>query len=127
MINTKERIKQIRKKEGLTQTQFGERIGVKGNTITNYETGLRTPTDAVLKSICREFNVNEDWLRTGEGEMFTKISDDDEFSLSLGKLTLEENRFVRNAVNYLANAEPEKLKIIEDFMKKCLGMDEKKE
>ena len=59
--------------------------------------------------------------------MFTKISDDDEFSLSLGKLTLEENRFVRNAVNYLANAEPEKLKIIEDFMKKCLGMDEKKE
>ena len=66
----KDRIKQVRKSENLTQTLFGEKIGVKGNTITNYETGLRTPTDAVIKSICREFNVNEKWLRTGNGDMF---------------------------------------------------------
>lgn len=64
----KNRIKQIRKDHKLTQVEFGERIGVKGNTITNYETGLRNPTDAVILSICREFNVNEDWLRTGIGE-----------------------------------------------------------
>lgn len=68
----KNRIKQIRKEKGLTQTEFGERIGVKGNTITNYETGLRNPTEAVLLSICREFSINETWLRTGEGEMFKK-------------------------------------------------------
>ncbi len=122
-----ERIRKLRKTLDLTQQEFGNRLGVKRNTIATYETGKSSPSDAAVALICREFGVNEVWLRTGEGEMFTKISDDDEFSLSLGKLTLEENRFVRNAVNYLANAEPEKLKIIEDFMKKCLGMDEKKE
>ena len=122
-----ERIRKLRKTLDLTQQEFGNRLGVKRNTIATYETGKSSPSDAAVALICREFGLNEVWLRTGEGEMFTKISDDDEFSLSLGKLTLEENRFVRNAVNYLANAEPEKLKIIEDFMKKCLGMDEKKE
>lgn len=64
----KNRIKQIRKDNGLTQVEFGERIGVKGNTITNYETGLRNPTDAVILSICREFDVSEEWLRTGNGQ-----------------------------------------------------------
>lgn len=68
----KDRIKQIRKEAGLTQVDFGERIGVKGNTITGYETGLRNPTDAVLLSICREFNIDEEWLRTGNGEMYKK-------------------------------------------------------
>lgn len=63
------RIKEIRKANGLTQTDFGEKIGVKGNTITGYETGIRSPSDAIIVSICREFGVNESWLRTGEGEM----------------------------------------------------------
>lgn len=72
-----ERIKAIRKQKKLTQSEFGAIIGVKGNTITNYESGKRAPSDAVIFSICREFNVNERWLRTGEGEMFR----DDERSL----------------------------------------------
>lgn len=66
----KNRIKEIRKENNLTQVGFGECIGVKGNTITNYETGLRNPTDAVILSICREFNVNEEWLRNGTGEKY---------------------------------------------------------
>ena len=82
----KERIKKVRKSEGLTQVEFGERIGVKGNTVTNYETGLRTPTDAVLLSICREFNVNQDWLRTGNGEMFVELSKDEQISAMLGEI-----------------------------------------
>ena len=121
------RLKELRVHLNLTQQEFADRIGVTRSNIAGYETGKRSPSDAAVSLICKEFGVNEIWLRTGEGEMFAKISEDDEFSLSLGKLTLEENRFVRNAVNYLANAEPEKLKIIEEFMKKCLGMDEKKE
>ena len=121
------RLKELRVHLNLTQQEFADRIGVTRSNIAGYETGKRSPSDAAVSLICKEFGVNEIWLRTGGGEMFTKLSEDDEFSLSLGKLTLEENRFVRNAVNYLANAEPEKLKIIEEFMKKCLGMDEKKE
>ena len=61
----KERIKMLRKNIGLTQTEFGEKIGVKGNTITGYENGIRSPSDAVIKAICREFNVSEQWLHTG--------------------------------------------------------------
>lgn len=66
----KERLKKIRKELDMTQQQFAERIGVKRNSYANYETGRNTPIDAVIKSICREFNVNEEWLRTGNGEMF---------------------------------------------------------
>lgn len=65
----KDRIKQIRKKEGYTQSAFGEKLGVKGNTVTGWETGIRIPSEAIIKSICREFHVNETWLRTGVGEM----------------------------------------------------------
>lgn len=70
----KDRIKEVRKYFSLTQIDFGQRIGVKGNTVTGYETGLRTPSDAVILSICREFNVNEEWLRNGTGQMFEPVS-----------------------------------------------------
>ncbi len=66
----KERIKKIRKELDMTQQQFADIIGVKRNSYANYETGRNTPIDAVIKSICREFNVNAEWLRTGNGEMF---------------------------------------------------------
>lgn len=66
----KDRIKEVRKDNRLTQADFGERIGVKGNTIGNYELGLRNPTDAVILSICREFKINEEWLRTGNGNKY---------------------------------------------------------
>ena len=64
------RIKKVRNTVGLTQTEFGKKIGSARNTIANYENGDRNPSNSVIISICREFNVNEDWLRTGNGEMF---------------------------------------------------------
>lgn len=67
-----ERIKKLRKDLDLTQREFGERIGVKPNTIATYEIGRNEPIDAVISLICREFNVSEKWLRTGEGEMFVQ-------------------------------------------------------
>lgn len=65
-----ERIKKIRKFFELTQTEFAERIGSVQNTITGYESGRRSPSNQVIALICREFGVNEDWLRNGAGEMF---------------------------------------------------------
>lgn len=118
----KERIKEVRKYYNLTQSEFGEKLGVKGNTITGYENGLRNPSEAIIHSICREYSVNEIWLRTGEGTMFSDISDEDEYSLALGRLSKEENEFVRNAVKYLSNADPDKLKALEAFMKACLEL-----
>lgn len=67
---TNTRIKQLRRALDLTQEAFGKRIGVKRNTIATYELGRNRPIDSVVSLICREFHVNEEWLRTGEGEMF---------------------------------------------------------
>ena len=66
-----ERIKRIRKMLDLTQQEFADRIGIKRNTIANYESGRNEPVDSVISLICREYGVNEIWLRTGDGEMFT--------------------------------------------------------
>ena len=57
----KDRIKQVRKTVGLTQVEYGKLLGVAGNTITNYENGMREPSNLVITAICREFNVNEEW------------------------------------------------------------------
>lgn len=72
----KERIKKIRKESGLNQTDFGSRIGVKQSSVTGYESGTRAPMDAIIMSICREFNVNEEWLRYGTGEMHNVPEDE---------------------------------------------------
>ena len=80
------RIREIRKDNNLTQTEFGERIGVKGNTITGYENGIRIPSDAIILSICREFNVNEDWLRTGQGEKYLRLSRKETVAAYVGKI-----------------------------------------
>ncbi len=62
---------------GYTQEKNSEKkIGSARNTIANYESGNRNPSDAIIKLICREFDVNEDWLRTGEGQMFKQPDDD---------------------------------------------------
>ena len=66
----KNRIRQIRKHYNLNQEDFGKRIGAKQSTVTAYECGNRVPMDVTITSICREFGVNEEWLRTGKGEMF---------------------------------------------------------
>ena len=64
-----ERIKKIRKTFGLTQQEFSERLNIGRGTLANYEVGRNEPIDAVISLIFREFNINETWLRTGEGEM----------------------------------------------------------
>ena len=63
------RIKEIRRKAELTQTQFGERIGLQQNSIARIEAGTRVPSEAVIKAICREFHIRLEWLMHGEGQM----------------------------------------------------------
>lgn len=64
-----ERIRKLRKALDLTQQQFADRIRVKRNTVATYEMGRSEPSDSAISLICREFNVNEEWLRTGEGNI----------------------------------------------------------
>ena len=70
----KERIKKLRKEKHLTQQEFADKIGISRNNVATYEIGRNNPSEAVISLICRTFNVNETWLRTGEGEMFSQPS-----------------------------------------------------
>ena len=86
-----ERIKIIRKKAQITQAEFGERIHVKGNTIANYECGLRSPSDSIIAAICREFNVREEWLRNGEEPMEPVRSRQEEIMFLFGQAMQRDN------------------------------------
>lgn len=84
------RLKELRRQLHLNQTEFGNRIGVKQSAITGYETGIRKPLNAVIHSICKEFNVNETWLRTGEGCMFIDFPEKEHISADTTSIS-EEN------------------------------------
>ena len=98
-----ERVKAIRKAKKMSMEQFGERIGnISKSTISNIENGNRNLTDLMLKSICSEFNVNEDWLRTGAGgpeNMF--IPEDMRYLNTVGRLGNEQNEFKKFCINML--------------------------
>ncbi len=91
----RDRIKAIRKNAGMTQQQFAEKLGVSRNTIATYETSVRVPIDAIIVSICREFGVREEWLRTGEGAMYQKTTLDLELSKWFGQILKEEDTSFR--------------------------------
>jgi len=93
-----ERIRLLRKELGLNQSDFGNKIGVKQGTVAGYESGARTPLDAVVSSICREFDVNEEWLRTGEGEMFEQMTEQQKLLKYTGMLLKDKDSAVVNAI-----------------------------
>ncbi|MDE7156457.1 MAG: helix-turn-helix domain-containing protein [Lachnospiraceae bacterium] len=99
-----ERLKKLRKALDLTQQEFADKIGSKRNTIAKYETATNVPSAAVISLICREFNVSENWLRTGEGEMFPPIDRQMEIAKFTKQLLDEdENSFKNRLVSLLAN------------------------
>ena len=71
------RLKELRSKLGLSQAAFAEKIGIKQTSYSDIETGRRELTERNLNLICKEFNVDENWLRNGEGSMFTLELDED--------------------------------------------------
>lgn len=97
----KDRIKKLRKELDLTQQAFADKIGMKQNTIAQYEMGRTTPSDAIIFSICREFDVNEEWLRTGKGEMFIELTEQEKIMKYTGLLLKDEDSAVANAIQAL--------------------------
>lgn len=110
----KDRIKEIRKTLGLSGEKFGQNIGLKRSSISQLETGTNKPTDQVIKSICLAYNVNEDWLRTGEGDMF--IETKESFLESVSKQFNLEDLDIKIIESYV-NLSPDKRKIIKDYLK----------
>lgn len=123
----KERIKALRLSLGLNQTDFGSILGVKQATIAGYENGSRIPIDAIVSSICREFNVNEEWLRTGKGEMFRPKSRNEELAEFFLK-AVEEGPSLKTALlTVMARLSEEQWEMLADVARKLAAeVDEEK-
>lgn len=85
------RIKLLRKSLNLTQQGFADKLNIKRGAISNYEMGRNEPIDAVISLICKTFNVNEKWLRFGEGDMFRPV--EDEVAEIVSRLLEDSNPF----------------------------------
>lgn len=121
-----DRIKKLRKALDLTQQEFADRLNVGRNNIAGYETGRRSPSDAVVTLICREFNVNEEWLRTGEGDMFLPANRDSEIASFVKSLLNEEpDSFKNRFVSMLSKLTVEEWEFLERKAKELAGEDKK--
>lgn len=107
------RIKKLRKALGLTQQEFADKIGIVRGNIATYETGKSKPGDAVVSLICREFSVNEEWLRTGNGEMF-KAAPSDALDALAATYHLTHGEYV--LIEKFVNMKPESRKVIFDYI-----------
>ena len=115
-----ERLKELRKALRLTQQDFADAIRVSRNNIATYETGKSRPGDAVIALIVREFNVNEAWLRTGEGEMFAPVSRDDQITDFMAKiLKNEDDSFKRRFVAMLSQLSESEWEVLEKMALKA--------
>lgn len=103
------RIYQVRKNAGINQQEFADRLGITKNYVSLIETGGRTPSDRTLMDICREFSVNESWIRTGAGEMYqpkTRGQEIGEIVKAASQNDPEESaRFFQNLLSEMTDAE----------------------
>jgi transcriptional regulator with XRE-family HTH domain len=108
------RIKELRKALNLSQQEFADRLNIKRGAVANYEIGRNAPIDAVISLICREFSVNEFWLRTGEGEMFRQKTRAQEIADFAASLYDNPTSFQAKLVTVLAKLEPEQWVLLEE-------------
>lgn len=109
-----DRIKEVRKIKGLTQQRFADELGLKRNTVGGYEIGTVTPSDRTIADISQKFDINESWLRTGEGEMMRPVSRDEEISSFMGDVMRgESDDFRRRLVAVLAKLDASEWELLE--------------
>lgn len=122
-----DRLKVLRKKLGLTQQEFADRLGIKRNAVTNYEVGRNDPADMVVSLICREFSVSEKWLRTGEGDMFIQKRREDQIAEYFHDLQGLNDELKKRLVAALAAIQTKDWEIIRQIVEKIVRDNEMKD
>ncbi len=111
------RIKDVRVALKLSQEEFGRRLGVTRGAVTNIEFNKTEPKPLFVELLCREFDVNETWLRTGEGEMFIKKSRDQEIAAFMGNVLKGEPDFRRRFIAVLSRMSAAEWELLEQKIK----------
>lgn len=121
------RIRELRKTTlKMTQKEFSTKLGLSENFIWQIEKGERDPSDRTISDICREFRVNENWLRTGEGEMMQPINRDAEIAAFMGDVMRGENEdFRRRLVAALSKLSVEEWELLESLALKLVDENKK--
>lgn len=109
-----ERIKEARKALGLSQDEFGRRLGVTRGAVTNIELNKVEPKPLFVDLICREFDVNEEWLRTGAGPMFIEKTRDEELAEFFGKALAGDPDFRRRLLSAMSRLSEEQWAMLEE-------------
>ena len=119
-----ERIKILRKKLNLTQQQFADKIKVKRNTVATYEMGRSIPSDSAIALICKTFHVNEEWIRSGNGEIFEEVPEEDEKAAFVSSILDAENdpfyKIIEEIMRTFDQLSPKSQEAIRDFSGKLL-------
>lgn len=127
MDSINERLQFLRESLRLTQTAFGEQINRAPSTMSDYEKGKNIPERTII-DICDAFNVNETWLRSGEGDMFRKPSSTDaELAREVGRLIKSDDAFTKRLVLEYLKLPPELKTLFEEFVQRLVDEQNKEE
>ena len=114
-----ERIKELRKELKLTQHQFADELKISRGNIGAYEVGKNAPSDAVVSLICKTFNVNEEWLRVGVGDMFLELPEEDEEAAYVSELLEDVDNdlfiLIKEVMHTYHDLSPKSKEVIRDF------------
>ena len=120
-----ERIKEIRLDQGLSQNKFGERLGVTRDMLSNIEYTRVAPKPIFINHLCETFNVNRDWLMTGEGEMYNTKDKDEEFLYLVKALNAENDDYKKRIIKLMLKLKKdEDWYLVESLVKRLAEGDE---
>jgi transcriptional regulator with XRE-family HTH domain len=120
-----ERIKALRKVLGMSQDIFAEKLGLTKNYISLIENGNRNLSEQSVKVLCKEFNVSEEWLRNGTGEMFLPVDRNADIArLTKQLLDEESDSFKNRLISILSNLSVEEWQYLEKRAKELCGIDD---
>lgn len=120
----KDRLKEIRKTNQAWKTQddFAEFLGISKSNLSSYESGRRMPSDAVVQLICQKCNINEEWLRTGNGEMFNSRTRNQEIGAFANEvMMLDDDNFKKKFIDALIKLDSKDWEHLEEIAKKLLS------
>lgn len=126
-MNKGERLKYLRKTLKMTQKDFGEKIGLKANTVSDIENGKYNLKEASIKLACSEFKVDYMWLTTGEGEMFSNNKDDEDYLAKIDYIMTGENNFHKNLFKTFASLSEDELETLEKIIDRFLEIKKESE